>query len=136
MPFGRLPTHFRPCGRQHHRGMLDVRHAKVFSLVLESRLARPACFPDDESWAAYLAAAQASGEALTRRQDTGNKARGTRTVRTVLVANAEVISPHCLDCDWGGQYQTRMRKEGRCDRTERPQAPPEDQPERTEAIAA
>ena len=116
--------------------MLDVRHAKVFNLVLESRLARPACFHDDESWAAYLAWSYVSGSPLTRRQDTGNKARGTRTVRTVLVANADVISPHCLDCDWGGQYQTRMRREGRCDRTERPQAPPEDHPERTEAMAA
>ena len=86
----------------------DVRPSKVVWMVINTPPPRPLCFDSQQQWQTYLCYLHESGEAITRRQDTGKYA-GKRTVTTVF----DRID-FCVDCEIGELRQKRMMVEGRC----------------------
>lgn len=89
---------------------------KVFWMIQHVPPPTPPCFDSLDQWQKYLTVAVASGEKITRRQDTGTwttidgkKVRVTRTVTTVF----DRID-YCSDCDIGSPQQVAKRQAGRC----------------------
>ena len=93
-----------------------VKGNKVIWLIQNHPPPKPLCFDDLAQWQSYLMYLDASGEKITRRQDTGkwttlegSKVRVQRTVVTVF----DRID-FCADCHVGGPRQQRMVAEARC----------------------
>lgn len=93
-----------------------VKSTKVVWMIQHSPPPKPLCFDSMAQWQAYLMYLDASGEKITRRQDTGKwttqDGAKIRTVRTVVTVFDRI--PFCDDCLIGGQRQKRMALEGRC----------------------
>lgn len=93
-----------------------VKSTRVIWMIQHAPPPVPACFDGPSQWQDYLMYLEASGERITRRQDTGKwttvdgaKVRTSRTVVTVF----DRID-FCADCDIGGRHQLEMAATGRC----------------------
>lgn len=76
----------------------------------------PLCFDSLEQWQEQLLLIHASGESITRRQDTGKwttiDGKKIRTERTVTMVFDRI--DYCAACDIGGAQQMAKRQAGRC----------------------
>lgn len=99
-----------------------VKASKVIWLIQRGDVGpRPLCFASDKIWREHLMYQHASGEQITRRQDTGtyrDYKRQTRAVRTIFDS-----ADYCQDCDIGGEFQDKMDRAGRCANTIKRKAP-------------
>ena len=93
-----------------------VKSTKVIWMIQHAPPPKPLCFDSLPQWQAYLMYLDASGERITRRQDTAKwttqRGAKVRTVRTVVTVFDRI--DHCSDCLVGGERQQRMVREGRC----------------------
>jgi hypothetical protein len=83
----------------------------VVQILAEDAPRHPACFNTQVEWTEYLLTIHLSGDSITKRQDIG-KHTTHRVTRTVLAIEPLI---QCQDCQIGGQFQTRMVREGRCE---------------------
>ena len=90
-----------------------VKQSKTIWLIQQGHVGpRPLCFYNDRDWREHLMLHAASGEKITRRQDTGtyvDKKRQSRSVRTVFSG-----ADYCAECDESSGYPARMTRAGRC----------------------
>lgn len=81
---------------------------RVMWLIQHDPPPTPLCFRDRAQWQDYLTQLAASGERITRREDTGKHA-GRRVVRVVFAR-----IDYCQDCQIGGSHQQAMAEQRRC----------------------
>jgi hypothetical protein len=102
-----MPTTSKPHATPPRNIVWLVRHAAPPT---------PACFDSDEQWQSYLISLAASGERITRRQDTGKwttvDGKKIRTERTVTTVFTRI--DYCQDCPIGSAAQVAKRQAGRC----------------------
>lgn len=89
---------------------------KVMWLIQHQPPPKPLCFDTLTEWQSYLITQVASGEKITRRQDTAKWAtvdgKKVRTHRTVVPVFDKI--DHCGDCAIGSPAQLAKRQAGRC----------------------
>lgn len=89
---------------------------RVIWLIKNTPPPTPLCFDSKEQWQEQLLLMHASGETITRRQDTAKwttvDGKKVRTQRTVTMVFDRI--DYCADCDIGSQTQIRKRQAGRC----------------------
>lgn len=120
MPNAPISEHLPPQAPGHAGDPPPVPYAvkptKVVWMIQHAPPPTPRCFDSHGQWQEYLMYLHASGETITRRQDTGKwtTVEGTkvRTVRTVVTVFDRI--DYCIDCEIGGEYQRQMTQQRRC----------------------